>query len=132
MQKQYYWEHGTTLAGLMSRHQVDPEHFLAAVHDIDYSPVAHAPELVAALAALSKRKIVFTNGSRRHAEQVLARLGLAGAFDAIFDITDADYIPKPRDETYRRFVARPCRRRRPLGDVRGSAAEPHLRRTGSA
>ena len=105
LQKKYYWEHGTTLAGLMSVHKIDPEHFLARVHDIDYSPVPHAPDLVEALAALDARKIVFTNGSRRHAEQVLARLGLSDAFEAIFDITDAAYVPKPRDETYQRFAA---------------------------
>ena len=37
--------HGTTLAGLMREHGVDPEPYLAEVHDIDLTAVAPAPEL---------------------------------------------------------------------------------------
>ena len=34
VQKQYFHDHGTTMAGLMRHHAVDPEHFLVDVHDI--------------------------------------------------------------------------------------------------
>ena len=35
-----YWkEHGTTLAGLMARHGVAPDPFLAEVHDLDLSHI---------------------------------------------------------------------------------------------
>ena len=104
LQKLYYHDHGTTLSGLMKVHHVDPQHFLDEVHDIDYAPVPAAPALAAAFDALPARKVVFTNGSRRHAMNVLTRLGVADRFDGIFDIVDCNYVPKPREEPYRRFV----------------------------
>ena len=68
LQKEYYTKYGTTLAGMMLHHQVDPKQFLAFVHDIDHSPLPVLPELRAALQALPGRKFIFTNGSLRHAE----------------------------------------------------------------
>ncbi len=37
---------------------------------------------------------------------VLERIGLAGAFEAIFDIADAGYVPKPAIEGYRALCER--------------------------
>jgi FMN phosphatase YigB (HAD superfamily) len=37
LQKELYLEYGTTLNGLMERHNIDPDDFLEKVHDIDYS-----------------------------------------------------------------------------------------------
>ena len=96
LRKTYYYEHGTTLAGLMRLHGIWPDAFLDYVHDIDLSAVAASPELAAAIDALPGRKFVFTNGSRKHAEAVAARLGVLGRFDDIFDIHALEYIhPKP-------------------------------------
>lgn len=102
---EYWREYGTTLAGLMARHGVDPDPFLAAVHDIDLSKLAPAPELAAALDALPGRKIVYTNGSREHARRVTAALGLAGALDALYGIEDAGYLAKPHAEAFTRVFA---------------------------
>lgn len=96
-----YWRnHGTTLAGLMREHALDPEPYLADVHDIDLSAVPLAPALRAAILALPGRRIVYTNGSREHARRVTAALGLDGAFDALYGFEDADHIPKPRAEAF--------------------------------
>lgn len=100
LQKRYYRDFGTTLRGLMSIHHIDPRAFLEFVHDIDHSVLDPAPRLDAALGGLPGRKVVFTNGSRPHAEKVLRALGVEGRFDAIFDIVDADYIPKPDPRPY--------------------------------
>jgi len=105
LQKQLYHKHGTTLAGLMIEHKIVPERFLDHVHDIDYSPVPAAPDLVEALEKLPGRKVIFTNGSRRHAQRVLERQGTGQLFEEIFDIADANYIPKPRDEAFASFFA---------------------------
>jgi putative hydrolase of the HAD superfamily len=104
VQKRFYIEHGTTLAGLMKVHKVEPKRFLAQVHDIDYSPVPAAPELARALQRLPGRRIIFTNGSRRHAERVADRLGITHLFSDIFDISDADYVPKPHQSAYDSFL----------------------------
>jgi putative hydrolase of the HAD superfamily len=106
VQKQLYHQHGTTLAGLMIEHRIEPASFLDHVHDIDYSPVPAAPELVSALEKLPGRRIIFTNGSRRHAERVLARQGTGHLFDGIFDIVDCRYVPKPHPGAFAGFMAR--------------------------
>ena len=40
LQKRYLHEHGTTLAGLMANHGVDPEKFLDDVHDVQMGVLA--------------------------------------------------------------------------------------------
>lgn len=96
-----YWrDHGTTLAGLMAHHGVDPDPFLEAVHDIDLSAIRPDPALGDAVAALGGKRIVYTNGSRSHAERVVEQRGLTGAFDALYGIEDAGYRPKPEADAF--------------------------------
>lgn len=106
LQKRYYREHGTTLNGLMRHHGCPPEDFLDFVHQIDLSAVEPSPALGAALGRLPGRKLIFTNGSMRHAENVLNRLGVAHHFEDIFDIVAAEYRPKPEPETYASMLKR--------------------------
>lgn len=104
LQKYYYGRHGTTLAGMMAEDGLDPHHYLAFVHDIDHSVLTPAPELATAIARLPGRRFVLTNGSRRHAESVIARLGIAELFEDVFDIAAADFIPKPERAAYDAFL----------------------------
>jgi putative hydrolase of the HAD superfamily len=106
LQKRYLHEHGTTLAGLMAHHGMDPEPFLTEVHDVALDSLAPDPALAAGLARLPGRRLVFTNGDARHAERILARLQIEALFEDVFHIAAADYIPKPQPETFRRMVAR--------------------------
>ena len=104
LRRKYFVEHGTTLTGLMRHHAIDPDHFLAFVHDIDVSAVMPNPSLDAALSRLAGRKLIFTNADTGHAENVMARLGVGHRFEAIFDIADAGYRPKPDPVPYARIV----------------------------
>ena len=104
LQKYYYRTHGTTLKGLMTEDGLDPDDFLAFVHDIDHSVLVPAPELAAAIARLPGRRFVLTNGSRRHAESVIARLGVDELFEDVFDIAASGYVPKPEAAAYRTFL----------------------------
>ena len=106
IQSTYYRDHGTTLRGLMIRHEVDPDDFLQYVHDIDHDVVQPDPSLGAAILRLPGRKFIFTNGSRSHAEKVALRLGFPEHFEDIFDIVAADLVPKPERQAYERFVNR--------------------------
>jgi len=106
IQKNFYREHGTTLRGLMLKHDVNPDEFLEFVHDIDHSAVKADPALGEAVLRLPGKKYIFTNGSRRHAEKVAERLGFPTHFEDIFDIVAADLVPKPHADTYDRFVKR--------------------------
>jgi putative hydrolase of the HAD superfamily len=103
-QKRFFREHGTTLRGLMLEHAVDPLAFLDYVHAIDLSVITPSPALDRALDRLPGRKLVFTNASRRHAEGVMARLGIARHFEAIQDIIAADFLPKPDPRPYTRLL----------------------------
>ncbi len=105
LQKAYYRDFGTTLNGLMQRHQVDPDDFLKSVHSIDYSPVAAHPELVATIRALPGRKFILTNGDVGHARAVLGRLGGDDLFEVIHDIRAMGYQPKPLRVAYDGFFA---------------------------
>lgn len=106
LQKKYLHEHGTTLAGLMANHGIDPERFLEEVHDVALDRIRPDEALARALARLPGRRLVFTNGSARHAERVLAHMGLADLFEDVFHIASADYVPKPAPATFQRMVER--------------------------
>jgi putative hydrolase of the HAD superfamily len=113
VQKGYFHEHGTTLAGLMKTHGTDPREFLDFVHDIDLARISADPRVVAALDRLPGRKFVFTNGDEAYARRVLDKLGLANAFDGLHDIHAMDYVPKPDPRAYaamcERYAIEPTR-----------------------
>ena len=94
--RQLYWDrYGTTLAGLMREHGVDPGPYLTAVHDIDFSVLPADPALAAAIARLPGRRVVYTNACAPYAHRVLAARGLNGLFDAVYGIEHAGFLPKP-------------------------------------
>ena len=104
LQKDYYRRYGTSMRGLMTEHGMQPDDFLDFVHQIDHSPLEPNPDLGAAIERLPGRKLILTNGTRRHADAVLARLALDRHFDDVFDIVAADLDPKPLPQTYERFL----------------------------
>lgn len=95
LRAQYWRDYGTTLAGLMAEHDLDPDPYLHAVHQVDLSEVEPDPMLAGHLRTLPGRRIVYTNGSAPYAERVLAARGLDGLFDAIYGVEHAGYRPKP-------------------------------------
>ena len=106
LQKEYYVRYGTTMAGLMREHDVEPDHFLDFVHDIDLAKIKANPALATAIQTLPGRKYIYTNGSVAHAENVAGALGVFELFDGVFDIKAAAYTPKPHREPYETFIRR--------------------------
>ena len=104
LQKKYYKQHGTTLRGMMDNHGVDPDHFLTEVHKLDYSIVGPDKDLNQQLEKLEGRKIIYTNANRQHVDDVLKRLELTHMFKEIFDIKNANYIPKPEISPYKQII----------------------------
>ena len=99
--RRHYWtSYGTTLAGLMREHAMEPEAYLVDVHDISFDALRPDPVLRRRIAALPGRRIVYTNASAPYAERVLAARGLGGLFDAIYGVEHAGYRPKPEPEAY--------------------------------
>ena len=106
MQKDYYRRYGTTMRGLMAEHGLEPDDYLEFVHQIDHSPLEPNPLLGAAIETLPGRKLILTNGTRKHADAVMQRLEIHQHFEDVFDIAAADLDPKPLPQVYDRFLAR--------------------------
>ncbi|MGH6801427.1 MAG: HAD family hydrolase, partial [Methylocella sp.] len=85
---------------------IGPKEFLDFTHDIDRSSLLPDLALASAITALSGRKLILTNGSREHAILTAGALGLEAMFEDIFDIADADFVPKPAAAIYERFFER--------------------------
>jgi putative hydrolase of the HAD superfamily len=101
-----YWRrYGTTLAGLMAEHGVDPDPYLVDVHDIPMDRLSPDPDLAARIRDLPGRRIVYTNGSAPYAERVLAARGLTGLFDAVYGVEHAGYRPKPDRDAFETVFA---------------------------
>jgi putative hydrolase of the HAD superfamily len=106
LQKDYYKRYGTTMRGLMAEHGMSPDDYLEFVHQIDHSPLTPNPALGDALEKLPGRKLILTNGTRKHAESVMKRLEIDHHFEDVFDIAAADLDPKPLPQVYERFLKR--------------------------
>jgi putative hydrolase of the HAD superfamily len=106
VQKDYYKRYGTTMRGMMAEHGMKPDDYLEFVHQIDHSPLEPNPALGAALWRLPGRKLILTNGTRKHADAVMRRLQIDQHFEDVFDIAAADLDPKPLPQVYKRFLTR--------------------------
>jgi putative hydrolase of the HAD superfamily len=106
LQKDYYKRYGTTMRGLMAEHSLKPDDYLEYVHEIDHSPLVPNPALGSALERLRGRKLILTNGTRKHAENVMKRLEVDHHFEDVFDIAAANLDPKPQPQVYERFLKR--------------------------
>jgi putative hydrolase of the HAD superfamily len=128
LQKDYYKRYGTSMRGLMTEHGMKPDDFLDFVHQIDHSPLTPDAALGAAIERLPGRKLILTNGTRRHADAVLARLELDRHFEDVFDIVAAELDPKPSPQTYDRFLkahAVDARKSAMFEDLARNLAVPH-------
>jgi len=106
VQKAHFHEHGTTLAGLMREHEVDPHHFLEDVHAIPLDRIARDERLAVGLARLPGRKLVYTNADEPYARRVLEALGVGEHFAELHDIHAAELRPKPDRHGYELMLAR--------------------------
>ena len=104
IQKNYFHKYNTTLNGMMKNHKIEANEFLEFVHDIDIDFLKKDMPLGEELRKLEGKKIIFTNGSKKHALNVTQRIGIDQYFDDIFDIVDCNFIPKPKMEPYKKLV----------------------------
>lgn len=101
-----YWEkYGTTLAGLMAEHDVDPHGYLQDVHEISMDHLEPDTALARRIDALPGRKIVFTNGSEPYARRVLSARGLSDVFEAVYGVEHAAFRPKPERAAFETVFA---------------------------
>lgn len=104
--RRHYWAtYGTTLAGLMQEHGLDPAPYLTHVHDISLDHLEQDKRLAAHIRDLPGRRIVYTNGCAPYAERVLAARGLSGLFDAVYGVEHAGFRPKPERAAFEAIFA---------------------------
>lgn len=104
--RDHYWRtYGTTLAGLMAEHGIDPGPYLSHVHEIDLGHLQPDATLAQRIRRLPGRKIVYTNGCAPYAERVLAARGLDGLFDAVYGVEHAGFLPKPERAAFETIFA---------------------------
>ena len=106
VQKAHFHAHGTTLAGLMREHRVDPHHFLEDVHAIPLDRLSRDERLAVGLARLPGRKLVFTNADEPYARRVLDALGVGEHFAELHVIHPAELRPKPDRHGYELMLRR--------------------------
>ena len=104
IQKNYFHKYSTTLNGMIKNHKIDPDEFLEFVHNINIDFLQKDKKMAKEFEKLSGKKIIFTNGSKKHAINVTQRIGIDQYFDDIFDIVDSEFIPKPAKEPYNKLV----------------------------
>jgi len=104
VQKLYYKEFGTTLSGLMKNHNVNSDHFLEYVHKVNLDKLTESKDLTNSISQLPGKKIIYTNGDLKHAENVLNKLNIKDLFDDIFDIRKSSLIPKPNKESLEKLI----------------------------
>jgi len=106
LREQYYLTYGTTMRGLQLHHGIDPEDYLAYVHDIPLENyIGPNDKLDKVLAEIETEKAIFTNASAEHACRVLTILGIERHFSHIIDVRATGYIAKPDPEAYHRALA---------------------------
>jgi putative hydrolase of the HAD superfamily len=104
LQKYFYHKYGTTLRALIDEYDIDPHDFLDFAHDIDHTDIELNASLGDAIEKLPGRKLILTNGSRKHAENVAKKIGILDHFEDVFDIAASNFVPKPDRRAYETFL----------------------------
>ena len=104
LQTNYFHKYNTSLNGLMIHHNINPNDFLKYVHDINLDFLEKDLVLREELIKLNAKKIIFTNGSNAHVDNITKHLGIDDLFHGIFDIVDCGFIPKPARESYEKLA----------------------------
>lgn len=104
LRRTYWVEFGATLHGLRQIHGLCPLIFTQNTHDIDYSGLVPCGVTNQFLTNLPGHKMLFTNGPRQHALQVLAQRGMTNIFADMITIEDTDFRPKPDPHGYEHIL----------------------------
>jgi putative hydrolase of the HAD superfamily len=105
LQKRYLAQYGSTLAGLVMNHEVDPDAYHDVVNDIASLGLKPDGPLRAGLERLPGRRFVFTNNCGRFARDVLEKLGIADLFADIIDARAMEFVPKPQPAAFDALLA---------------------------
>ena len=104
IRKKYWFDYGTTLAGLRAEYQVDPNVFFDFIHHNDGLIFPkEAPKKRDLLNSLIGAKFIFTNARRDWSDAGLSSMGIADCFDGIVDLEELDWHGKPSVHAYNKM-----------------------------
>lgn len=104
--REYFHRYGTTMGGLIAKHDVDVRDYLVFVHDIPVEEYLKPnPALDAMLASIPLRKAVYTNATSEYGWRVLRALGVAGHFERVVGIEEVGLRNKPYHDAYETMLA---------------------------
>ena len=105
LRKAYFEKYGTTLKGLQTNYEIDPEDYLTYVHDIPVSDfIKPDDKLRNILMELPQPKWVLTNSDKTHSNRVLAALGIEDLFLDILGVTEMNFHNKPDSYVFNRAL----------------------------
>ena len=105
LRRRYLRDYGFTLVGLMKHHRIDPQDYLAFVHEVNIEGVLEEDTRLAyMMSRIPLVKVIVTNGTQRHARRVIRSLGIESFFSHIFDIAFMEYIPKPNPSSFHKVM----------------------------
>ena len=112
LHKEYYQTYGLAIAGLVTKHQVDPLEFNTEVDDkVPLNElIAPRPELHKLLKDVDRSRVklwLFTNAYKTHAWRVIRILGLEEMFDGLTfcDYASLPFLCKPGEEVYAKAMS---------------------------
>lgn len=107
LRREYQGRYGTTLGGLMRHERVDAEDYLDFVHNVPVEELLEPdPSLISFLKAIDLPMVIFTNGTRSHAQRVLKAMDVTPFFAGICDLVDTGYLGKPHRKAFEDAAAR--------------------------
>ena len=88
----------------MKNYNINSDDFLNYVHEVKLDRLKRSEKLIQLLSQLPGKKIIYTNGDFKHAQNILGKLEILDFFYGIFDIKKGDLIPKPQKESLIKLI----------------------------
>jgi len=105
IQREYYYEYGSTIQGLIKEgHVDDAQKFETFVHDVDFGDLHENKKLDEAIKNLPGKKYVLTTSQSSYAKKILDTLGILGNFEVVWGIEETDFIAKPNSHPYEKMI----------------------------
>lgn len=106
LRREYYVRYGTTLGGLIAKHDVDVDDYLRFVHDIPVSDYIDSnPALAEMIDSIPLRRVVYSNATTEYCWRVLGVLGVADLFEQVIGIEEVGFRNKPYRDAYEQALS---------------------------
>lgn len=97
----YLQKYGTTLAGLLIHHQVEPAEYIQSIYQVNIADFLKPdPRLAKVMENIQLTKVIFSNSPASYIQKVLEVLKIEDCFAKVYDIEFCEYMGKPNRKSY--------------------------------